>query len=115
MGRTGVMSPRYTIFRTHEINTVYLEYYFKTTSWHRFMKLNGDSGARFDRFTIAALKFMEMPITYPDVEEQLKRLIDQLCYDESQWTYRLYIRTEDQLWENFKYILEIGLCRNWRR
>lgn len=35
-----------------------------------------------------------------------RRLIDQLCREESQWTYRPDIRTEDQLWENFKYILE---------
>ena len=35
-----------------------------------------------------------------------KRLIDQLCSGESQWTYRPDIRTEDALWENFKYILE---------
>lgn len=35
-----------------------------------------------------------------------KRLIDQLCCDESQWTYRPDIRTEEQLWKNFKYILE---------
>lgn len=35
-----------------------------------------------------------------------KKLIDQLCYDESQWTYRPDIRTEEQLWDNFKYILE---------
>ena len=35
-----------------------------------------------------------------------KKLIDQLCYDESQWTHRPDIRTEEQLWDNFKYILE---------
>ena len=35
-----------------------------------------------------------------------KRLIDQLCCNESQWTYRPDIRTEEQLWNNFKYILE---------
>ena len=35
-----------------------------------------------------------------------KRLIDQFCCDESQWTYRPDIRTEEQLWNNFKYILE---------
>ncbi len=35
-----------------------------------------------------------------------KRLIDQLCCDESKWTYRPDIKTEDQLWDNFKYILE---------
>lgn len=35
-----------------------------------------------------------------------KKLIDQLCCNESQWTYRPDIRTEEQLWDNFKYILE---------
>ena len=35
-----------------------------------------------------------------------KQLIDQLCSGESQWTYRPDIKTEEQLWENFKYILE---------
>ncbi|MCM1049284.1 MAG: HsdR family type I site-specific deoxyribonuclease, partial [Clostridiales bacterium] len=35
-----------------------------------------------------------------------KKLIDQLCSDESQWTYRPDIKTEEQLWNNFKYILE---------
>ena len=35
-----------------------------------------------------------------------KRLIDQLCCDESQWTYRPDIKTEEQIWANFKYILE---------
>ncbi len=43
----------------------------------------------------------------PELESIIeKRLIDQLCKDESQWTYRPDIRTEEQLWENFKYILE---------
>ncbi len=72
LGRNGVMSPLYTVFRTHGIDNLYLEFYFKTTSWHRFMKLNGDSGARFDRFTIPSAKFMEMPIPLPNKEEQRK-------------------------------------------
>lgn len=66
------MSPLYTVFRTHDIDNLYLEFYFKTTKWHRFMKLNGDSGARFDRFTISSTQFMEMPIPYPTLEEQQK-------------------------------------------
>ena len=36
------------------------------------MKLNGDSGARFDRFTISSTQFMEMPIPYPTLDEQIK-------------------------------------------
>ena len=72
LGRNGVMSPLYTVFRTHDIDNLYLEFYFKTTKWHRFMKLNGDSGARFDRFTISSTQFMEMLIPYPTLEEQQK-------------------------------------------
>ena len=72
LGRNGVMSPLYTVFRTHDIDSLYLEFYFKTTKWHRFMKLNGDSGARFDRFTISSTQFMEMPIPYPALAEQRK-------------------------------------------
>lgn len=72
LGRNGVMSPLYTVFRTHDIDNLYLEFYFKTTKWHRFMKLNGDSGARFDRFTISSTQFMEMPIPYPTLDEQQK-------------------------------------------
>ncbi len=72
LGRNGVMSPLYTVFRTHDIDAMYLEYYYKTTKWHCFMKLNGDSGARFDRFTISSTLFMEMPIPYPSIEEQEK-------------------------------------------
>lgn len=72
LGRNGVMSPLYTVFRTHDINTTYLEHYFKTKCWHLFMKMNGDSGARFDRFSIATSLFMEMPIPYPEMDEQAK-------------------------------------------
>ncbi len=72
LGRKGVMSPLYTVFRTHGIDNLYLEFYFKTTNWHSFMKLNGDSGARFDRFTISSTKFMEMPIPLPNKEEQIE-------------------------------------------
>ena len=35
-----------------------------------------------------------------------KRLIEQLCSGESQWTYRPDLKTEEDLWNNFKYILE---------
>jgi len=73
LGRKGIMSPLYTIFRTKNINTLYLEWYFKTDCWHDFMYLNGDSGARFDRFSIKDIVFFEMPILFPaSVAEQQK-------------------------------------------
>ena len=35
-----------------------------------------------------------------------QKLIDQLCNGDSQWTYRKDLRDEEELWENFRYILE---------
>ena len=72
LGRNGVMSPLYTVFRTHNINNTFLEQYFRSTYWHSFMKLNGDSGARSDRFSIKDSVLIEMPIPYPGLKEQLK-------------------------------------------
>lgn len=72
LNRTGIMSPLYTVFKTKGIDERFLEYYFKTTKWHKFMKLNGDSGARSDRFTIKIDLFMKMPVLFPNYEEQIK-------------------------------------------
>lgn len=72
LGRTGVMSPLYYVFRTHDVDKTYLEKYFSSNSWHIFMKLNGDSGARSDRFAIKDSIFREMPIPIPSIEEQTK-------------------------------------------
>lgn len=72
LGRIGVMSPLYTVFRTHDIDRTYLEYFFKSLYWHSYMKLNGDSGARSDRFSIKDSVFIEMPIPYPKIKEQEK-------------------------------------------
>ncbi len=70
LGRIGVMSPLYSVFRTHDIDNEFLEQFFKSSYWHHFMKLNGDSGARSDRFSIKDSIFINMPIPYPSLEEQ---------------------------------------------
>lgn len=157
LGRIGVMSPLYTVFRPHDVDTTYLEHFFKSKYWHSFMNYNGDSGARSDRFSIKDSVFFEMPIPIPQIEEQRKigehltqldllitlhprelfytkmhlkpaqvniihvkgednmpelesmiekKLIEQLVYGDSQWTYRDDLKTEEDLWANFKYILE---------
>ncbi len=72
LGRTGVMSPLYTVFRTHDIDEEYLEWYFKSSCWHKFMFFNGDTGARADRFAIKDSVFFEMPIPTPHIDEQCK-------------------------------------------
>ncbi len=35
-----------------------------------------------------------------------QKLIEQLVYGDSQWTYRADLKTEEDLWKNFRYILE---------
>ena len=72
LGRTGVMSPLYFVFRiiNSNIDLNFLETFFDTNTWHKFMKLNGDSGARADRFAIKDSVFLTMPIAFPSLPEQ---------------------------------------------
>lgn len=70
LNRTGVMSPLYYVFRTYSINNDFLDYYFSTSKWHRFMFMNGDKGARSDRFAIGDSVFRTMPILTPKQQEQ---------------------------------------------
>ena len=71
--RTGAMSPLYYVFRPHDIDLSYLECFFQTSCWHTFMRFNGNTGARSDRFAITDKVFDEMPISMPqDIEEQQK-------------------------------------------
>ena len=110
LGRTGVMSPLYTVFRTHDICSEYLEWYFKSTKWHVFMKVNGDSGARSDRFSIKDKVFFEMPIPLPDIEEQKKvgeyfSCLDHLItlHQRMQKNSKQYIITMKSILNNIKY------------
>lgn len=66
------MSPLYLVFTVHDIDESFLETLFQTTTWHRFMYQNGDTGARADRFAIKDSTFMSMPIKVPPLEEQHK-------------------------------------------
>ena len=72
LGRTGIMSPLYTVFKANGIDNKYLEWFFKSSSWHSFMYFNGDTGARSDRFAIKDTLFFEMPIPTPNIDEQRK-------------------------------------------
>ena len=71
---TGVMSPLYYVFRMKEesIDYKYLDYFFKSSAWHPFMYINGNSGARSDRFSISDNIFAQLPISSPcsDIEQK---------------------------------------------
>ena len=69
--RSGAMSPLYYVFRPNNVDLSYLEWFFQTSCWYPFMRFNGNSGARSDRFAITDKIFNEMPISLPqDIEEQ---------------------------------------------
>lgn len=70
LNSTGVMSPLYYVFRTQNVDVFFLAKYFDTSYWHKFMKLNGDTGARSDRFAIKDSVFKKMPIPFPSLPEQ---------------------------------------------
>lgn len=65
LGYTGVMSPLYLVFKINRINKDYLCHYFKSNKWHKFMRISGNCGARFDRLSISDEQFVQMPIPYP--------------------------------------------------
>ena len=72
LNRTGIMSPLYTVFRASTVDLDFLEWYFQSSHWHRYMKLNGDSGARSDRIAIKDSTFFDMPIKTPvNIKEQV--------------------------------------------
>ena len=65
------MSPLYLCFRAkQEINPLYFEWYFRSSVWHRYIYMSGDSGARHDRVSIKDDTFFAMPINIPSAKEQ---------------------------------------------
>ncbi|MCJ0547251.1 restriction endonuclease subunit S [Enterococcus cecorum] len=70
LGDIGIMSPLYFVFRVVGVDLDYLEKYFDTKYWHKFMRLNGDTGARADRFSIKDELFLQLPIPTTNINEQ---------------------------------------------
>ena len=67
----GIVSPLYLCFRAkREINPLYFEWYFRSSTWHRYIYMSGDSGARHDRVSIKDDVFFAMPINVPSAKEQ---------------------------------------------
>ena len=67
----GIVSPLYLCFRAKkEINPSFFEWYFRSSAWHRYVYISGDSGARHDRVSIKDDVFFAMPINVPTAHEQ---------------------------------------------
>lgn len=67
----GIVSPLYLCFRAKcKINPLYFEWYFRSTAWHKYIYITGDSGARHDRVSIKDDTFFAIPINIPSAQEQ---------------------------------------------
>ena len=67
----GIVSPLYLCFRAKgAINPSFYEWYFRSSAWHRYVYMSGDSGARHDRVSIKDDVFFAMPISIPSAREQ---------------------------------------------
>lgn len=83
LGRQGIMFPLYTVFSPSGVDLAFLEQYFKTSRWYSYMYLNGDTGARADRFAIKDKSFFDMPIATPsslNEQEIISTFLDQTDY-----------------------------------
>jgi len=71
---TGVMSPLYTVFSVNDkiVSLDYLEKYFKSSKWFKYMYGIANYGARSDRMNITNNDFFAMPIPLPSKQEQEK-------------------------------------------
>ena len=69
------MSPLYLVFyfSTKSLSD-YLEIYFKSSKWHKFMYMNGNSGARSDRFAIKDNDFFRMKIKMPHSKDEINKI-----------------------------------------
>ena len=69
----GVVSPLYLCFKINEkIYGEFLEYYFKSSKWYRFIYENSDQGVRHDRVSIKDSDFFKLDTRMPLKEEQEK-------------------------------------------
>ncbi len=71
---------------------------------HQHKQNNLKNTRKYIQITLIITKeAVKMPELEKIIEE---KLIDQLVYGDSQWNYRKDLKTEEDLWKNFKYILE---------
>jgi type I restriction enzyme S subunit len=72
LGQIGIMSPLYTVFKLKEnmVNSSFIENFFLSSAWHRYMKGIANYGARHDRMAITDNSFFAIPIPLPPIVEQ---------------------------------------------
>ena len=72
LNQVGIMSPLYLVFENRLASHDFLEYYFFSSKWYKYMLKVGNTGARSDRYAVKNKDFFNMPIFIPEYDEQCK-------------------------------------------
>lgn len=109
----GVMSPLYTIFyiNSPNVDNDYLEQYFKSTIWFKYMKSVANYGARHDRMSVTDNDFFNMPIRISDLKEQtaIKNIL--ICADQEIEQLKRELYQEKQKKKALMQLLLTGIVR----
>ena len=96
--QTGVVSPLYTVFRSKSNEqTNFLEHFFKSTKWLKYMMSIANYGARHDRMNVTSDDFFDMPIPMPKDQEQTKIAQILTTWDEAITKQEELIKEKEQL------------------
>lgn len=75
LAESGVMSPLYLVFYFSKKSlSDFFEIYFKSSKWHNFMYMHGNSGARSDRFAIKDNEFFKMRVKIPHNKSEIDKI-----------------------------------------
>lgn len=75
LAESGVMSPLYLVFYFSKKSlSDFFEIYFKSSKWHNFMYMHGNSGARSDRFAIKDDEFFKMRVKIPHNKSEIDKI-----------------------------------------
>ncbi|MBQ8217470.1 MAG: restriction endonuclease subunit S [Oscillospiraceae bacterium] len=112
-GKTGVMSPLYTVFSIESkiINTDFLRQYFSSSCWYSHMKSVANYGARHDRMNVSEDDFFLMPIPFPSIEEQTMISNALMAADKEIDLLRRSIEQEKQKKKALMQLLLTGIVR----
>ena len=73
-GKTGIMSPLYTVFAFEQKEDVFYEYYFLTEHWFNSIRKISNTGARHDRMNISSSDFMGTLVLFPTNSNEQQKI-----------------------------------------
>lgn len=110
--QTGLVSPLYTVFRVKSNEQInFIEHFFKSTKWLKYMMSIANYGARHDRMNVTSDDFFDMPIPIPNSHEQQKIAEILTTWDEAITKQEQLIKEKEQLKKGLMQNLLSGKVR----